>query len=49
MGQGRMHELVAVAGQSAGLVRAVKPASEIVCDIVQEAEQTLREAGKLIS
>jgi enoyl-[acyl-carrier protein] reductase II len=49
MGEGRMHELVAVAGQSAGLVRAVKPASEIVRDIFQEAEQTLREAGKLIS
>jgi enoyl-[acyl-carrier protein] reductase II len=49
MGEGRMHELVAVAGQSAGLVRAVVPAAEIIRSLVDEAEQALRDAAKLIS
>jgi enoyl-[acyl-carrier protein] reductase II len=49
MNEGRMHELVAVAGQSAGLVRGVVPAAEIVRGLVDEAEQALRDAAKLIS
>jgi enoyl-[acyl-carrier protein] reductase II len=49
MAEGRMHELVAVAGQSSGLVRSVDPAAEIVRSVVDEAEQALRAAGKLIS
>ncbi len=44
-----MHELIAVAGQSAGLVRSVVPAGQIVRDIVDEADQALRDAGRLIS
>ena len=49
VGEGRMHELIAVAGQSAGLVRSVVPAGQIVRDIVDEAEQVLGDAGRLIS
>jgi NAD(P)H-dependent flavin oxidoreductase YrpB (nitropropane dioxygenase family) len=49
MSEGRMHELVAVAGQSAGLVHAVEPAGEIVRDIVDQAEHVLRGAGKLVT
>jgi enoyl-[acyl-carrier protein] reductase II len=48
-GEGRMHELLAVAGQSSGLVRDVLPAAEIVRAIVDEAERALREAGKIIT
>ena len=44
-----MHELIAVAGQSAGLVRSVEPAGEIVRNVVDEAERALQEAGRLIS
>jgi nitronate monooxygenase len=49
VGEGRMHELIAGAGQSAGLVRSVEPAGEIVRNVVDEAERALREAGRLIS
>jgi enoyl-[acyl-carrier protein] reductase II len=49
IGENRMHELVAVAGQSSGLVREVMPAAEIVRSIVDEAEQALQAVGKLIS
>ncbi len=49
VGEGRMHELVAVAGQSSGLVGDVLPAAEIVRAIVDEAERALREAGKSIA
>jgi nitronate monooxygenase/enoyl-[acyl-carrier protein] reductase II len=41
--EGRMHELVAMAGQSAGLIADVSPAAEIVARIVAEAEAALRE------
>jgi enoyl-[acyl-carrier protein] reductase II len=47
--EGRMHELIAVAGQSAGLVRSVVPAGQIVRDIVDEAERALRAAARLTS
>ncbi len=49
MGESRMHELIAVAGQSSGLVRDVLPAAEIVSTFVDEAERALREAGKIIT
>jgi NAD(P)H-dependent flavin oxidoreductase YrpB (nitropropane dioxygenase family) len=49
MDEGRMHELVAGAGQSSGLVRDVLPAAEIVRTIVDEAERALRGAGKIIT
>jgi nitronate monooxygenase/enoyl-[acyl-carrier protein] reductase II len=49
MDEGRMHELVAGAGQSSGLIREVLPAAEIVRTIVDEAERALRGAGKIIT
>jgi enoyl-[acyl-carrier protein] reductase II len=49
MGEGRMHELVAVAGQSSGLVQGLAPAAEIVRTIVDEAERALRDAGNLVT
>lgn len=36
-------------GESAGLVRAVQPAAEVVEEIVREAEELLRAAGALLS
>jgi enoyl-[acyl-carrier protein] reductase II len=47
--EGRLHELVAVAGQSSGLVREVMPAAAIVGSLVEEAERLLRSAGSLVS
>jgi nitronate monooxygenase len=35
------------AGQSVSLVRDIKPAAEIVRDVVREAEETIRELGRL--
>jgi enoyl-[acyl-carrier protein] reductase II len=49
MGEGRMHELVAVAGQSSGLVDGLAPAAEIVRSIVDEAERALHDAGNLVT
>jgi enoyl-[acyl-carrier protein] reductase II len=49
MYEGRMHELIAGAGQSSGLVSDVLPAAEIVRTIVDEAERALRGAGKIIT
>jgi enoyl-[acyl-carrier protein] reductase II len=45
--QGRMEEFVPFAGQSAGLIRDVRPAAEIIGALVREAEEALREAGNL--
>jgi nitronate monooxygenase/enoyl-[acyl-carrier protein] reductase II len=45
---GRMHELVPMAGQSAGLIDGVLPAAEIVARIVAEAEDALRQASRLV-
>jgi nitronate monooxygenase/enoyl-[acyl-carrier protein] reductase II len=42
---GRGHELVPFTGQSAGLIREVRSAGEIVRDIVAEAEAALRDAA----
>jgi enoyl-[acyl-carrier protein] reductase II len=42
IGAGRMHELVAFAGQTAGAISDVVPAGELVRRIVAEAEEALR-------
>ena len=47
--QGRMEQFVPFAGQSAGLVGDIRPAAEIIGALVREAEEALREAGKLIT
>jgi len=39
--EGRTHEVVAFTGQSAGLIREVKPAAAIVKDLAAEAERAL--------
>jgi nitronate monooxygenase/enoyl-[acyl-carrier protein] reductase II len=48
MEQGRQHELVPAAGQSAGLVREILPAGEIVRQMVDEAQQALERSSKLL-
>jgi nitronate monooxygenase/enoyl-[acyl-carrier protein] reductase II len=47
LAQGRVHELVPFAGQTAGLIREVRPAAEIVRQLVAEAEQALARAACL--
>ena len=47
--QGRLHELVPVAGQSAGLIRDILPAGEIVRRMVAEAQQAPYALGALAS
>ena len=42
---GTLHELLVVAGQSAGLIRDIAPVADIIRAIVADAEQALREAG----
>jgi len=49
MEEGRYSELVVVAGQSAGLIRAVAPAAEIVRSMVDEAERALKAAARFTS
>jgi len=46
--QGRAHELVPFAGQTAGLVRGIQPAGEIVREIVADAEQALARGDRLV-
>jgi enoyl-[acyl-carrier protein] reductase II len=45
--QGRGHELVPFTGQTAGMIREILPAGEIVRELVREAEETLRTAASL--
>jgi enoyl-[acyl-carrier protein] reductase II len=45
--QRRPHELVPFTGQTAGMIRDVLPASEIVRRMVAEAEQVLERANEL--
>lgn len=45
MREGRTHEYLPLAGQSAGAIREILPAAEIVGRIVTEAEQTLGRAA----
>jgi nitronate monooxygenase/enoyl-[acyl-carrier protein] reductase II len=47
--QGKLHELMPVAGQSAGLIHDILPAGEIVRRMVVEAQQTLERATKLLT
>jgi len=47
--QGRVHELFPAAGQSAGLIRDILPAGEIVRRIVAEARQALERSSKLLT
>jgi nitronate monooxygenase/enoyl-[acyl-carrier protein] reductase II len=44
---GRAHELVPFTGQSAGMIRQVKPAAEIVRELMDGAEQALRASSGL--
>ncbi len=45
--QGRLHEFVPAAGQSAGAIREILPAAEIVRRVMAEAEEALARATKL--
>ena len=44
---GTVHELLVVAGQSAGLIGDIAPVADIIHAIVADAEQALRDAGSL--
>ena len=46
---GRLHELMPFAGQTAGAIREVLPAATIVEQLVEEAERALRSAGASLS
>lgn len=45
--QGRIEELIPWAGQTAGMIRQILPAAEIVRRMVAEAEETLKQVGRL--
>lgn len=45
--QGRIHELVPFAGQTAGAIREVLPAAEIVRRMASEAQVVLQRAAGL--
>jgi enoyl-[acyl-carrier protein] reductase II len=47
--QQRVHELFPAAGQSAGLIRDIAPAGEIVRRIVAEARQALERSRELLT
>jgi enoyl-[acyl-carrier protein] reductase II len=47
--QGRLHEMLPVAGQSAGLIRDILPAGEIIQRIVAEARLALEQSHKLLA
>lgn len=47
--QERLHELLPMAGQAAGLIHDIPSAAEIIARIVAEAEGTLRGAGRFVS
>ncbi|MFI9822280.1 NAD(P)H-dependent flavin oxidoreductase [Streptomyces sp. NPDC052013] len=49
MRDGTAHELIPLTGQSAGLVRDITPAAELVHRLISEAEATLRALGDLLS
>jgi nitronate monooxygenase/enoyl-[acyl-carrier protein] reductase II len=48
VGQGRLGELMPFAGQTAGMIREIFPAAEIVRRIVAEAEEALQRATRLL-
>jgi nitronate monooxygenase/enoyl-[acyl-carrier protein] reductase II len=47
--QGRGHELIPFTGETAGLIRDILPAAEIIRRIVAEAEEALRRGAALVS
>lgn len=47
--QGRFHEMLPTAGQSAGLILDIMPAREIVQRIVAEAGSALEQSHKLLA
>jgi nitronate monooxygenase/enoyl-[acyl-carrier protein] reductase II len=47
--QGRIHELLPFAGESAGLVQDIVPAGEIVQRLVAEARQALERSQTLLT
>ena len=47
--QGRVHELMPFAGQTAGAIREVRPAADIIREIVAEAEELLRGSGRFVA
>jgi enoyl-[acyl-carrier protein] reductase II len=49
MQQERFHEMVPFAGQTAGLIREILPAGEIVRSIVAEAEEALKRVTQLLA
>jgi enoyl-[acyl-carrier protein] reductase II len=48
-GAGRIHELMPFAGQTAGAIDGVRPAAELVEEMVREAEALLRGAPSFVS
>jgi NAD(P)H-dependent flavin oxidoreductase YrpB (nitropropane dioxygenase family) len=46
---GRSHEFLAVAGQTAGAIREVRPAAEIVRRLVEETERALAGARRFLT
>jgi nitronate monooxygenase/enoyl-[acyl-carrier protein] reductase II len=49
LAEGRGHELLPVMGEAAGSVRSVRPAADIVREMLQEAETILGAAAELVS
>ena len=49
LSEGRFHEYMPFAGQSAGLIREVLPVREIIRRLISEAEETLRRAPTLLA
>lgn len=47
--QGRVHELMPFAGQTAGAIRDVRPAADIIREIVVEAEELLKGSGRFVA
>ncbi len=45
----RFHEYVPFAGQTAGAIRDIRPAADVVRDLIAEAESALRSAAALVS
>jgi nitronate monooxygenase/enoyl-[acyl-carrier protein] reductase II len=49
LGAGRLHEVAPFAGQTAGAIRDVRPAADVVREIAAEAEALLKDAGRFLS
>jgi enoyl-[acyl-carrier protein] reductase II len=47
--QGRLHELMPIAGQSVGLIREILPAAEIVRRMVVDAQKALERSANLLT